>query len=382
MRLCLLSVPVSILLCTSTALAQTPFPWSDNFDSYPAGLLGTQGGWEEWTAGAGAVVRDATTLPVAITPRSAPNCLAVGQAVPGITTLETDAVHQYGTPLNPGVYDNEVLVYTAYQYIPTGSTGQTYFILLSTYNAPAGPYTWSVQLMFDCGTGMIQGDCGGNNNWTVNNAIVYDAWVPIKVILDLAANTCQITYDDGAIACVPYSWTGGVWGNGAYPNVLAAVDLYANNASTVYYDDISTSVLEFERVGSNPPSTQGPITYNMVIPPSATVGAMVTTWDGMPNPAHFHIIGLSNASAPTGPLPFDLTQLGAPGFNVYVSPDVAPFSVGSPSANGFSGAMSITIPTHPAFVNLRLHIQIAYLDPTLNSLGVGLSDAWTTAVGQ
>ncbi len=380
MRLCLLSVPVSLALCTSAALAQAPFPWSDNFDSYPAGLLGTQGNWEEWTAGAGAIVRDASTLPAGVTPRSAPNCLAVGQAVPGITTLETDAVHQYGTPTNPGVYDHEVLVYTIHQYIPTGSTGQTYFILLSSYAAPAGPYTWSVQLMFDCATGMIQGDCGGNNNWTVNNAIVYDTWVAIKVILDLANNSCQITYNDGAIACVPYSWTGGVWGNATYPNRLAAVDLYASNASTVYYDDASTSLLTNEKVGSNPPGSLGPISYNMVLQPSATTGAMVSTWDGMPTAGHFYLIGLSNASSPLGALPLDLGIFGAPGFKGFVSPDAAVFALGTPSASGFSGSMSMSIPPGPTFVDLRLNVQIAYVDPTLNTLGLGFSDAWTTVI--
>ncbi len=382
MRLSSFAVPVSILLCTSSALAQTAFPWSENFDSYTAGaLLGTQGGWEEWTTGAGAVVRDVATLPAGVIPRSGANCLAVGQAIPNLTTLETDAVHQYGNPAFPGVYDNEVMVYTAYQYIPTGSTGDTYFILLSTYAFPAGPYTWSVQVKFNCVTGDITGDCGGAGNWVAPNAIIFDTWVPIKVILDLANNKCQVTYNDGAIACVPYSWTGGVFGNGSYPNILAAVDLYANNASDVYYDDLSTSLLTVERVGSNPPSTQGPISYNFLVSPSITTGAMVTSWDGMPMPVHIHIIGLDNAAGPAGPLPFDLGQLGAPGFKVFVSPDATLFSLGSPSSpTTYAGAMSMTIPQDPAFVNLRLHLQVAYQDTTLNALGFGLSDAWTTVI--
>jgi uncharacterized repeat protein (TIGR01451 family) len=70
-----------------------------------------------------------------------------------------------------------------------------------------------------------------------SQAYVADDWVQIRVEIDLDNDT-QDFYYDGALF---YSgtWTGHVSGGGA--PIIEAVDLFANGASAVYYDDISLS---------------------------------------------------------------------------------------------------------------------------------------------
>ena len=136
-------VAASLIMLTGTAAAD----WSDNFDSYATGsqIVG-QGGWEEWGAGAGALVSGAYSL-------SDPNSVEVVGA--------TDIVHQY-----PG-YNTGHWTYTAWNYIPddfvsSGDPSGSYFIMLNTYEPPT--YDWSVQMGFNSQDGMIHGDCGSSNS--------------------------------------------------------------------------------------------------------------------------------------------------------------------------------------------------------------------------
>jgi len=364
MRLSLLSVPVSIALCASSAVAQ----WSDNFDSYAVTgqPLGFQGGWEEWTTGASAFVTNAQF-------RSAPNAVAVGPLHPSVSTLETDLVHQYHDPLNPGTYDHGTWVYSAWQYIPSTTTGTTYFIMMNTYSFPAGPYAWSVQVQFNPAAGTVVGDCGAAANWTV--PLTTDQWVQIRVIIDLDHNKTQVFYGDQEPSPV-YTWTGGVFGGGSGQNAIAAVDLYANNGSDVYYDDIELYPLSYETIGCNPPGSQGQIQFTQVVPASASIGAWVTTYNNLPTPAHVHILGLSNSFSPLlGALPVDFTPYGAPNHRLRVSNDAVLFMIGTPSGSGYAGNFSMAIPGGTTFVGLALYEQVGYLDPGLNALGGGLSCA-------
>ena len=43
---------------------------------------------------------------------------------------------------------------------------------------------------------------------------------------------------DGALVA-EYSWTGGIYGDGGGAAGIAAVDVFANGSSSVYYDDLS-----------------------------------------------------------------------------------------------------------------------------------------------
>ena len=108
------------------------------------------------------------------------------------------------------------------QYIPSGTTGTTYFILLNQYGAAND---WSVQTSFDLGAGVV-------NYWhtDVTATIVYDEWIELKYAIDLDNNTVDKYYNGELIATD--TWDDGNSG------MLGAVDLYGNGASSVYYDDI------------------------------------------------------------------------------------------------------------------------------------------------
>lgn len=230
-------VVVAILgLAAGSAMAA----WYDNFDSYTLGSINGQGGWTGWDntpAYAGVVSNEIA--------RSSPN----SQLIAGTA----DSVQQY-TGYNSGTYE-----YVAWQYVPGNMTGNSYFIMLSKYvPGSSASNVWCVQLDFNGATKQIVGDCGGNDNVTL--PYISDQWVEIKVKYYLdpapAGDWVQIYYngtllDDPALPNHAtlgggYKLTGGVFGNQspAGPLDIAAVDLFANNATKVFYDDMSLDVPE------------------------------------------------------------------------------------------------------------------------------------------
>jgi hypothetical protein len=108
--------------------SDTLVDWFDNFDSYETGSqIHGQGGWKGWfnNPGAGAIVVDDVA-------RSTPNSVDILGA--------SDLVHEYSG------YNSGTWIYTAWQYIPTGFTGQTYFIMLNNYNDQNNNLNWSTQV--------------------------------------------------------------------------------------------------------------------------------------------------------------------------------------------------------------------------------------------
>ncbi len=181
--------------------------FTEGFEAYAAGTsVHGQGGWQGWdnVAAAGASVS---------------NRMAHG----GRNSIEilgsSDLVHPFG--LAGGKW-----VLTAYQYIPAGAKGATYFILLNTYR-DAGPYDWSVQTEFDLTAGTVTPATGATGSQA---KIVYDQWVEIRVIIDLTANAFEQSYNGVRIAA-------GTWDNNAH-GTLQAIDLFGNGASSVFYDDL------------------------------------------------------------------------------------------------------------------------------------------------
>jgi hypothetical protein len=192
--------------------------WSDNFDSYTNDQFldggGDDGGWKGWdnAPSAGAYVVDDQAL-------SAPYSVEVA--------LGTDLVHEY-EGYTAGIWN-----YTAWQYIPDDFVGDTYFILLSDYTDGAGQAnTWAVQLSFNSGTGLVESQWAGETLYYLTGQ-----WVEIRCQCDLTGDWLEIYYDGELLAEHIYSDT--VNAGGAGPLVIDAVDLYANSASPVYYDDIS-----------------------------------------------------------------------------------------------------------------------------------------------
>lgn len=136
---------------------------------------------------------------------------------------DSDLVHEYSG------YTAGQWTYVAWQYIPSDFVGESAFILLNTYS-DGGTNSWSTQLRFNADTGMVLSDFDGNELW-----LAYDQWIEIRVEIDLDADIQQIYYDGDLL--VEKSWKDGVTGGGIAN--IGAVDLFANFASPVYYDDMS-----------------------------------------------------------------------------------------------------------------------------------------------
>lgn len=87
----------------------------------------------------------------------------------------------------------------------------------------------------------------------------------------------------------------------------------------------------------------------------------------LPNSAAFLAMGLSDTTSSSGPLPFSLAPLGAPGCFVLTSSESLQLRV----VDGL-GATSggLTVPNDPSFVSMRLYAQYLVVHPTANSLGM------------
>jgi hypothetical protein len=179
----------------------------EDFEAYEAGSdLHGQGGWKGWdnTAGAGAPVSSAQAF------SGANSAEIIGSA---------DLVREFS--LAGGIW-----TFSTMQYIPSGTTGQTYFILLNTYN-DGGPYDWSVQLNFNLDTGVVTSENLGSG--TAN--IVYDQWVELACVIDLDNNTVDEYYNGVLVSS--HQWDDNASGT------LGAIDLFGNGASSVFYDDVT-----------------------------------------------------------------------------------------------------------------------------------------------
>ncbi len=197
---CLVLVAVSAL--ASPALGVDFF---DDFESYaPGSQIHGQGGWKGWgnTAGAGAPVSSEYAY-------SGSNSVEIGGPA--------DLVHEFGAA--GGLWE-----FSTMQYIPSGSSGTNWFILLNQYG-DAGPNDWSVQNQHNLGTGVITSSYHG-----ITTPIVFDEWVEWKFEIDLDTNAVAEYYNGAVVSS--YTWDDNTHGT------LMAVDLYGAGASPIYYDDV------------------------------------------------------------------------------------------------------------------------------------------------
>ena len=197
-----------LLLGVTAVLAWLPSPagadWLEDFDSYALGSgLHGQGGWEGWL---GDPTFDAYVTDVYS--QSAPHSVDI--------TPTSDIVQPFSETSGQWVM-------TAFNYIPSGSTGEQYFILLNSY-----PTTlWSLQMLFSSATGMVTVVEG-----TGTTAIINDRWVEVRVEIDLDVDLQNIYYDGVLLDSIPWAGSGGVL-------EIAALDLFSNAGSSIYWDDIS-----------------------------------------------------------------------------------------------------------------------------------------------
>lgn len=193
-------VVVVLVIVGLSSVASAVF--TEDFDGYATGSqLHGQGGWKGWD-------NDPTwSAPTSALHSVSPNNSA---EIGGWS----DLVHEFNVA--GGVWQLSIM-----QFIPDGSTGQNYFILLNEYN-DGGPYDWSVQLNFDLTAGLVISDFA-------LLPINYDQWVELKFDIDLNANTVYEYYGGDLLSSHQ-------WDDDA-SNTIGAIDLYSEGASPVYYDD-------------------------------------------------------------------------------------------------------------------------------------------------
>ncbi len=183
-----------------------------DFDSYSNGQkLSALGGWKGWdnVASAAGVVSSLQSY-------SGANSIRI--------TRYTDAVHEFSGATS-GIW-----TLTAKQYIGSGQSGSTYFIVMNQYKDGANNNSgmWSTQLRFDLTGGRVYDDFRGGSV-----AITTNTWATVKANIDLGANTVKYYYNNTLLS--QGTWTR----SGSSARAIAALDLYSGEANTAYYDDIS-----------------------------------------------------------------------------------------------------------------------------------------------
>ena len=203
---------VGAVTCFSGVAQAGGHIWSDNFDGYALNseIVG-QGGWEAWFNDPGAEGAFVTNA----------------QAFSGGQSLQTsgveDTVRQYDE-FNIG---GGVWIYDTQIYIPSDMTGTAYFIMLNDFNHGGGE-NWSTQISMTPG-GVVNSEF---ENASVD--IITDAWVHLRVLIDLDNDVQSITY--GGAHLTQKSWQEGVSGGGNA--FIDTVDLWGNAAGVHYYDEI------------------------------------------------------------------------------------------------------------------------------------------------
>jgi hypothetical protein len=252
------------------------FTWEDNFDSYTTGQFldggSDDGGWKGWgnNPAAGATVTDTQS----VTP---PHSVDINGA--------SNLVREYNG------YITGMWTYKTLQYVPNEYTGVSYFILLSSYDDIGSTIIRNVQLWFDSDQGLVGSDFDGNTM-----PLIKGQWNKIVCIIDLDSDWLQIYYN-GALL-VEHAWTDTVQGTGGGLLNIAAVDLFANNASSIFYDSMSLRAPDGLFCDAGGPYT-GEINQDIQFIGYAVGGVKPYTWawdfgDGttasVQNPTHAYIL--------------------------------------------------------------------------------------------
>jgi hypothetical protein len=188
----------------------------DDFDSYTAGsTIAGQNGWEAWGGSAAAdafVVNNQS--------HSSPNSLAVNGSA--------DIVHQF-SGVTSGMWYAKV-----WTYVPSTQSGTLYFIMLNRYDgvcANAGDCNWSVQISMSNDTGLVTSEGGTDNpSSAAPLPLITDQWVEILVEFDLTGLNYTVYYGGTFLDNLPWTISGDI--------NLAAIDLFSDNSSESYMDDV------------------------------------------------------------------------------------------------------------------------------------------------
>jgi hypothetical protein len=192
--------------------------FTDSFDTYVTGsTIAGQGGWETWDNSPAA-----DTTVEATQAFNPPNSLLVAGPA--------DIVHQFAG-VTSGIWHARVMT-----YVPSTQEGEMFFILMNTYipgvhNNP----DWSAQVVL-CNVnclgnglpGMIFNLGGGEVPGGGSLPLVLDAWVELRVTVDLDANQYQVFYGGQLFDTQQWTLTN--------PLQLQAFDLFSNGSTESYMD--------------------------------------------------------------------------------------------------------------------------------------------------
>jgi phage baseplate assembly protein gpV len=209
---------VFLFLGASVTLGVSARAWAENFDSYSNGQFldggSDDGGWKGWdnTPSSGAYVTNVQSS-------SSPQSVDINGA--------TDLVHEYAG------YTTGKWIYQCMQYLPTDYDGNSYFILLSDYTDGAGQNNkWALVIRFDSANQIVESEADA-----LTLPIITGEWVELRTEIDLDTDWFQFYYDNTLL--IEKAWTA-CWDNsGTGYLAIDAVDLFANTATSVYYDDMS-----------------------------------------------------------------------------------------------------------------------------------------------
>jgi formylglycine-generating enzyme required for sulfatase activity len=233
---------LALTLCI-VALGARAATFFDDFESYAVGSnLHGQGGWAGWAgnASAGALV----TTNFAFSPTRSVNI-----------TGASDLVHTFVNATN------DQWVFSVMQYIPSTSTGTTYVVLMNTYRPPYGAtdLNWSVQIQNNMVTGQIISDLGGS----ATLPMIKDQWMEVRCEINLASNSVSEFYNGQLLSTH-------AWQDGSGLNEIQALDLFANNAAPVYYDNVSLAPVTPPVITEQPQSQTNVIGSNVAFSVTVT----------------------------------------------------------------------------------------------------------------
>jgi hypothetical protein len=208
---------LAVMAVAATFAVSANAQWSDNFDSYADGTqLHGVGGWVGWNndPNAGALVSNDQSS-------SAPHSVDI---------VGTSDLVQIFSGATSGIW-----MFSGEVFIPKNYTGDSYFIMMNEYTGNGGD--WSLQMHFVASTGLIQPDAGSSNTITETNIpFIRNQWVGFDVTIDLDNNTQIVRYNGTEIG-------NGTWYGASGTAEIANIDLFANNATSVFYDNLELAIV-------------------------------------------------------------------------------------------------------------------------------------------
>lgn len=159
----------------------------------------------------------------------------------------------------------------------------------------------------------------------------------------------------------------------------------ANSCGCAFYQQATGRIDEFcvAIQASSTVTTGGPGCVGSLGVPTHSVGPaqignpLVANLANLPFDVGLLLVGLSDTASALGPLPYDMTLLGAPGCLLRVSLDAQFALIGT----GASATAQVPIPGLPSLLCMHLYTQGASLDPAANALGWVMSNSMDVTIG-